>query len=147
MRNYRKFGAKWLPATVVKQTGPVSYKCQLGDGRVFRRCQDQLKVRGESLARHSEPLTPDAEDFLALSTAPSDTQLVPVPVDTPMVPPETPPAIAVPASPSASPSGPLQQRTPMTLPSGQSPTKLIGGTFPGRTSAKSNKPATYSMRR
>ena len=46
---------------------------------MFRRHQDQVKVRGESPARRSEPLIPDEEDFLALSTAPSDTQLVPVP--------------------------------------------------------------------
>ena len=101
IRNYGKFGAKSFPATVVKQTGPVSYKCQLEDGRVFRRHQDQVKVRGESPARQSEPLTPDEEDFLILSTTPSDTQLVPVPTDTPTVSPETPPASAVPATPSA----------------------------------------------
>ena len=49
IRNYGKFGAKWLPAMVVKQTGPVSYKCQLEDGRVFRRHQDQVKFRLDSL--------------------------------------------------------------------------------------------------
>ena len=48
IRNYGKYGAKWLPATVVERTGPVSYRCQLQDGRVFRRHQDQIQVRQES---------------------------------------------------------------------------------------------------
>ena len=36
---------KWIPVTVVKQTGPVSYKVKLSDGRIQRRHIDHLRVR------------------------------------------------------------------------------------------------------
>ena len=36
---------KWLPATVQRQTGPLSYECKLEDGRVVKRHQDQLQLR------------------------------------------------------------------------------------------------------
>ena len=41
VRNYTP-GAKWLPASVEKQTGPLSYRCALGDGRNIKRHQDQI---------------------------------------------------------------------------------------------------------
>ena len=36
---------RWIPARVVEQTGPVSYKCELTGGRVVRRHQDQILRR------------------------------------------------------------------------------------------------------
>ena len=44
IRNSGRFGEKWLPATVQRQTGPLSYKCKLEDGRVVKRHQDQLQL-------------------------------------------------------------------------------------------------------
>lgn len=35
-------GSKWVPATVIAQTGPVSYTVQTGEGMVGRRHVDQL---------------------------------------------------------------------------------------------------------
>ncbi len=44
MRNYHQ-GDKWLPGTIEKQTGPVSFAVVLSDGR-HRRChQDQVRKR------------------------------------------------------------------------------------------------------
>ena len=37
---------KWTPATVIKQTGPVSYKLELPDTRIIKRHQDQIQIRG-----------------------------------------------------------------------------------------------------
>ena len=67
IRNYGKYGAKWLPATVVEQTGPVSYRCQLQDGRVFRRHQDQLHVRQKSVS----PVPPVDRPPLVTSSSPA----------------------------------------------------------------------------
>lgn len=40
-RNYSK-GAKWVPATVITQTGPLSYTVQTQDDLIWRRHVDQL---------------------------------------------------------------------------------------------------------
>ena len=43
VRNYSTISKdRWIPAKVVKQTGPVSYKCELPGGTVIRRHQDQI---------------------------------------------------------------------------------------------------------
>ena len=44
VRNYAA-GPKWVPAVVEDQTGPVSYKCSLMDGREVKRHQDQVISR------------------------------------------------------------------------------------------------------
>ena len=36
---------KWLPATVVEPTGPVSYRCKLQDGEIVRKHVDQVRLR------------------------------------------------------------------------------------------------------
>ena len=41
IRNYG-LGPKWIPGTVERQTGPISYRCQTSDGRLVRRHQDQV---------------------------------------------------------------------------------------------------------
>lgn len=46
VRNYgTTCSDKWLPATVSEKTGPVSYRCELGDGREIRRHQNQIHLR------------------------------------------------------------------------------------------------------
>lgn len=50
VRNYGKYGGKWLPATVERQTGPLSYRCTLNDGQSVKRHQDQLHKRSPSLS-------------------------------------------------------------------------------------------------
>ena len=49
VRNYST-GSKdrWVPARVLQQTGPVSYKCALPEGNVVRRHQDQILSRSMS---------------------------------------------------------------------------------------------------
>ncbi|XP_066543051.1 uncharacterized protein mlphb [Hoplias malabaricus] len=41
-RNYG-YGPKWVPAIIKMNTGPVSYKVQLGDGCIVRRHVDQIQ--------------------------------------------------------------------------------------------------------
>ena len=43
VKNYSKHGASWVPAVVVRQTGPVSYQCRLNSGNLVRRHQDQIQ--------------------------------------------------------------------------------------------------------
>lgn len=60
VRNYSQASnqSKWLPGTIVEDTGPVSAKVQVEDGSVMRRHHDQL------LARPEIPTTPEkVEDF------------------------------------------------------------------------------------
>ena len=46
VRNYSSlYRDSWIPARIVKQTGPVSYKCELPEGHVVRRHQDQIHSR------------------------------------------------------------------------------------------------------
>ena len=46
-------GARWIPGTVIDQTGPVSYRIRVQGGRVWRRHVDHLiEATGESV--HSE---------------------------------------------------------------------------------------------
>ena len=46
VRNYSTQSKdRWVPARVVKQTGPVSYKCELPEGNIVRRHQDQIHSR------------------------------------------------------------------------------------------------------
>ncbi|QQP51370.1 Uncharacterized protein FKW44_012711 [Caligus rogercresseyi] len=43
VRNYSKREeAKWVPATIIEETGPLSYKCQTDGGEVVRRHTDQI---------------------------------------------------------------------------------------------------------
>ena len=50
IRNFGKYGAKWLPANVERQTGPISYECKLTDGKRVKRHQDQIQSRERSLS-------------------------------------------------------------------------------------------------
>ena len=45
IRNFGRFGEKWILATVHRKTGPLSYECKLEDGRIIKRHQDQLQLR------------------------------------------------------------------------------------------------------
>ncbi|XP_019855513.1 PREDICTED: uncharacterized protein LOC109584274 [Amphimedon queenslandica] len=49
----------WIPVTVVKVTGPVSYIVKTTDGIEFRRHVDQLRYRSP----HCEPPAPDDVDL------------------------------------------------------------------------------------
>ena len=45
IRNYVPGGSKWIPSTVVTQTGPLSYKCSTPSGKTVKRHQDQMITR------------------------------------------------------------------------------------------------------
>ena len=51
VRNYPR-GSKWVPGTIIQETGPLSARLELEDGMVVRRHHDQL------ISRTKEPLCP-----------------------------------------------------------------------------------------
>ena len=51
VRNYSR-GSKWVPGTIIQETGPLSARVELEDGMVVRRHHDQL------ISRTTEPLCP-----------------------------------------------------------------------------------------
>ncbi|XP_031350553.1 uncharacterized protein K02A2.6-like [Photinus pyralis] len=56
-------GPKWIPTTVVKPTGPLSYKVATPDGKVIRRHTDQIRKRVEvSFPDRSEYPHEDSND-------------------------------------------------------------------------------------
>ncbi|XP_042372461.1 uncharacterized protein K02A2.6-like [Plectropomus leopardus] len=40
---------QWLPGVILKRSGPVSYVVKLTDGRIFRRHQDHVRVRHDTV--------------------------------------------------------------------------------------------------
>ena len=53
VRNYSR-GSKWVPGTIIQETGPLSVRVELEDGMVVRRHHDQL------ISRTTEPVCPMA---------------------------------------------------------------------------------------
>ena len=51
VRNY-SLGSKWVPGTIIQETGPLSARVELEDGMVVRGHHDQL------ISRTTEPLCP-----------------------------------------------------------------------------------------
>ena len=47
-KNYASNFGKWIPAIILKKTGPLSYHVKLKDGRVWRKHIDQMLSRSES---------------------------------------------------------------------------------------------------
>ena len=54
VRNYAR-GPKWSPAVVQKKYGPLSYRCQLEDGRLVERHQDQVIGNPEPCHKPNSP--------------------------------------------------------------------------------------------
>ena len=73
MKNQNK-GKKWLAGSIIKETGPVSYQVKLGDGRVMRCHQDQLRPRftRDNIESQGIPLLDD-DDLTMFTSAPSPT--------------------------------------------------------------------------
>ena len=64
-KNWRA-GPTWVPATVVAQTGPISFKVELENSKtVWRRHQDQLRKRYKELTNKETDRT-DKEDTLSV---------------------------------------------------------------------------------
>ena len=67
VRNYSTISKdKWIPAKVVKQTGPVSYKCELEGGNIVRRHTNQMLTRSPNLI----PTTPIKTREMPLAHSP-----------------------------------------------------------------------------
>ena len=56
--NYTPGGSKWISSTVMKQTGPLSYKCILPTGVVVKRHQDQMLSKGTPSPRSPSCVLP-----------------------------------------------------------------------------------------
>ena len=70
IRNYSTMSKdRWIPAQVLEQTGPVSYKCELPGGGVVRRHVDQLMTRSSPKIQDSpaKNVSPQGEEPLAHS--------------------------------------------------------------------------------
>lgn len=81
---------KWLPASVSRQTGPLSYECRLPDERVVRRHADHI-IAGASGAPGEAPLL-------------EQPAAAPTPPHPPLLPPSQPsPGLPHPLSPPTSP--------------------------------------------
>ena len=56
VRNYSAVTKdRWIPAKVLEQTGPVSFKCELEGGKTVRRHQNQILTRSTNLNRTLSP--------------------------------------------------------------------------------------------
>ena len=84
VRDYSSASPKWSPGNITEQRGPVSYKCQLDDGRAVRRHQDQLLLGKPNTALAAPAIPPPLLQAPAVVTPPSST-----------VPTSVPPATAV----------------------------------------------------
>ncbi|XP_039519644.1 uncharacterized protein K02A2.6-like [Pimephales promelas] len=79
-RNYTS-GSKWVPATVIAQTGPVSYTVLTSDKLIWKRHLDQLLLGSDT----------EVESAVVTPTVCSDYPMVPeVTVDTPLTPEKGP---------------------------------------------------------
>ena len=58
----------WIPGTVTKVTGPLSYHIELGDGRVVRRHVDAVRARRDSADPSPLNDSPLPQDDLYLPT-------------------------------------------------------------------------------
>ena len=120
VRNYSG-GSRWVAATVVKATGPLSYLVKLEGGQIILRHIDQVRERGPSNGESQEETfrMPEREtgtrDAPELSDQEEELQASP---EQPASSAETEPSLAVPeapAPPAALPEGvpePVGQSTP-----------------------------------
>ena len=82
IRNYTPGGSKWTPSTVVKQTGPLSYRCATPSGKIVKRHQDQIIKRSIP-----QPQSPASNPPVAISiSSPAKTSFSEEPSSTPSSP-------------------------------------------------------------
>lgn len=126
---------QWLPGIILKRNGPVSYVVELSDGRVFRRHQDNVRLRQDA-----GPETDTSTGFPVVE-----------PTMTPECPTEQDPEAPVPAStsgggqlhsdiqPSSSPADPLSVPA---APSAKEHTQMVSAGSPAvvRRSQRTRRP-------
>lgn len=109
-RNYTK-GVKWMPATVVAKTGPVSYRVETSDHLIWRRHIDQL-LHTSGSHDDSPQLTssvPEMEAYQEQHLSPEEPQKQPSRMD---AVPGTPRSAQVPSPGITSPRPGLIQSSP-----------------------------------
>ena len=99
IRNYTPGGSKWIPSTVMKQAGPLSYKCILSTGAVVKRHQEQMLSKGTTSPKSPSSVLP------------------PVPIDSnsptrTLTPNESPPSLPQSTNPTQTNEEPVVQSSP-----------------------------------
>ena len=84
VRNYSRIGPQWSPAVVKSSTGPLSYRCDLPDGRTVKRHQDQVHSR-EITPTVAPPSPPPTLPALSHDQESGGSQTSPEVLDTPIV--------------------------------------------------------------
>lgn len=114
VRNYSTHGPKWSPGNVTEQHGPVSYRCQLENGKDVKRHQDQVILGKPNSA--------------LLEGSPETSSHVVTPICTPVIIPEVSPTVSTPVS------------TPVNLPMRAGPQTPLAADVP--VSARIASPAS-----
>ena len=81
-------GTPWLPVTVSKVCGPLSYQVKTDTGLILRRHVDHLRVRytDDSDSEHERTPTSDADDWMITTPGQSTPQSSPIPQTVPPQP-------------------------------------------------------------
>ena len=127
-------GDNWIPGVVLKQSGPVSFLVDVGEGRTWRRHLDHLKVRDLP-----EPVAESAP-----VEVPDDAVVEPGPAlgepDVIAPGPATPDRIAVPARGNSPPVGTASSPTQTPAPIQTPPAQIRPVPAPRRSTRSHNMP-------
>ena len=87
VRNLRPSGPKWVPGTILKQTGPLSFVVQVEHGLVWKRHSDQIHHTASKVTSQVTPTTITHEDsdvdaFISPAPPENDTVETTVPAHT-----------------------------------------------------------------
>ena len=62
-------GNKWVPGTIVKRTGPLSYLVQVGGGKTWKRHIDHLRQMSDSPQEEQMTETRDSDTLIQFPTS------------------------------------------------------------------------------
>ena len=83
VRNFRD-ARKWIPGTIVKKLGPVTYSVDIGAGRILKKHIDHLTQRSEQSERSAFLPSPE-EDITVADNFQYPEELLPPPAQ-PVIP-------------------------------------------------------------
>ena len=125
--NFRP-GQCWLPGSVIKSSGPVSFKVKLSNGQIVRRHQDHIRKRSQTESVESND--GNTADLTECAPSPVALEEVPTEEDT-----------AIPAAPTAAMSS-----TSGDPPPGSLPQEPVNDT-PGPRDTLATEPSSSPQRR
>lgn len=127
VRNFRP-GQCWLPGSVIKSSGPVSFEVKLSNGQIVRRHQDHIRKRSQTESVESND--GNTADLTECTPSPVALEEVPTEEDT-----------AIPAAPTAAMSS-----TSGDPPPGSLPQEPVNDT-PGPRDTSATEPSSSPQRR